>query len=80
MQFIKAGIYLPGSIEIYLSADGVDYKKIKEISHKVDPHANELFYKKLIWEGKERARYIRYVAKPSPTSKEWIFTDEIEVR
>lgn len=80
MQFKKAGIYLPGSIEIYLSDDGTNFEKIDNIINEVNPHADELFYKKLVWEGKVKSRYIRYVAKPSPIANEWIFTDEIEVK
>lgn len=80
MQFKRAGIYFPGSIDISFSDDGINYRKVEKATYDVDSQASELLYRTLEWKGKEKARYIRYVAQPSSTAHEWIFIDEIEVK
>lgn len=80
MQFKRAGIYFPRSIDISFSDDGINYRKVEKMTYNVDSQASELSYRKLEWKGNEKTRYIRYIAESSSTAHEWIFIDEIEIR
>ncbi len=69
------GIFLPGKVEVWVSADGRDFSKAGEAFNEMkDPVISYILYGVPI---SERARYIRFFA---PRSKEWLFVDEIVVK
>ena len=77
MQICGPGVFMPCLVEIAISEDGENYRKIADIEHEVV--INELpSFKAFGWEGETRARYIRYKAHRSRHSG-FLFIDEIVV-
>ncbi len=78
MQICGPGVYMPCLVEIAVSEDGENYTKIADIEHEIV--VDELpSFKAFGWEGKVKARYIRYKAHRSRYSG-FLFVDEIVVR
>ena len=77
MQICGPGVFMPCLVEIAISEDGENYRKIADIEHEVV--IDELpSFKAFGWEGETRARYIRYKAHRSRHSG-FLFIDEIVV-
>lgn len=78
MQSVGADIFLPSRVCISVSIDGKTFSSLisqeqalnKELEYTIKPFG---------WQGKEKARYIRYQAFPAEENG-WIFLDEIVVR
>lgn len=76
MQICGPEVFLPEKVIISASADGKTYHILKEISHRVERN-DEVTFKTYRWQGKTRARYIRYQALAGEQYGGVIFTDEI---
>lgn len=78
LQVVGADVYVPASIEVLVSDNGVDFRSVDTASWAVGKE--EPFkissYK---WQGSERARYVRVKANCSGTLGGWVFTDEIVI-
>ena len=78
MQICGPGVFMPCLVEIAVSEDGENYTKIADIEWEVI--LDELpSFKTFGWEGKTRARYIRYKAHRSKYTG-FLFVDEIIVK
>ena len=78
MQICGPGVFMPCLVEIAVSEDGENYTKIADIEWEVV--LDELpSFKTFGWEGKTRARYIRYKAHRSKYTG-FLFVDEIIVK
>ena len=76
MQVTGPGVYMPGSVDVFLSNDGVNFEKALTIENDVPKDDRRPVFKDFSGslEGKT-ARYIHVVAHN--TSRGFIFTDEI---
>ena len=78
MQICGPGVFMPCLVEIAVSEDGENYTKIADIEWEVV--LDELpSFKTFGWEGKTRARYIRYKAHRSKYTG-FLFVDEIIIK
>ena len=78
MQICGPGVFMPCLVEIAVSEDGENYTKIADIEWEVI--LDELpSFKAFGWEGKTRARYIRYKAHRSKYTG-FLFVDEIIIK
>lgn len=73
MQITGPWVWFPTKVVISVSDDGVNYRTLKEIDHQ-QKDTSGLSFKTYAWEGKDRARYVRYVAD---STLGCTFTDEI---
>lgn len=78
MQSEGAYIFLPSRVCISVSNDGKTFSPLKSQEQALNRDL-EYTIKPLGWQGKARARYIRYQAFPAEKSG-WIFLDEIIVK
>lgn len=78
MQICGPGVFMPCLVEIAVSEDGENYTKIADIEWEVI--LDELpSFKTFGWEGKTRARYVRYKAHRSKYTG-FLFVDEIIIK
>lgn len=86
MQERTAGIFMPGLVEISISDDGKEFRKIASIESKWSPDVHERIMENIGWKGSEKTRYIRLKAnvirKPISHYRagRFIFLDEIVVQ
>ncbi len=78
MQICAPEVFMPINVKISLSSDGKEYKLVKEINHDVVKD-DKVTFKNFFWEGKERARYVRYQAQRGKFGG-FIFTDEVVIK
>ena len=78
MQNVLPEVYEPVSVVISISNDGKQFRTLYQENTTPDLSRHYLLRQHL-WEGKERARYIRVQADASPEHGGWVFTDEIIV-
>ena len=78
MQNVLPEVYEPASVVISISNDGKQFRTLYETHTTLDLSRHYLLRQHL-WEGKERARYIRIQADASSEHGGWVFTDEIIV-
>lgn len=78
MQITGPGVYLPGLVEVWVSADGSDFKKVSAIENEVPTDVTELVFNQFeaSFEA-ENVRYVRFLAHN--TQKAFLFTDEIVI-
>lgn len=76
MQITGPGVWLPKTVTISVSDDGKDFRELTTIEHQ-QKDSSGLSFKNFAWEGNDRARYVRYVAK---SLQGCLFTDEIIIK
>lgn len=76
MQITGPGVWLPASVTISVSDDGEKFRDLVTIEHQ-QKDSSGLSFKNFSWEGNDKARYVRYVAK---SLQGCLFTDEIIVK
>lgn len=79
MQVVGAEVFLPASVTISVSDDGVNFTPLKHQTFDVTKEV-PISFKDISWEGDTQARYVRYQAQSGKEFGGWIFTDEIVVR
>ena len=87
-QDIRSWIWLPISLEVYVSNDGINYSKLGVIDHKESIREEPHLQRDLILKKRARARYVKVVARNFGWIPEWhlgaggeayIFVDEVWV-
>ena len=76
MQIIGPGVWFPSNVEISVSDDGEQFKVLKQITHEQKP-TDGLSFKTYSWEGKTKARFVRYKATANEGCQ---FLDEIIIK
>lgn len=76
MQITGPGVWLPATVIISVSDDGEHFRDLATIEHE-QRDTSGLSFKMFAWEGKDKARYVRYVAR---SAEGCLFTDEIIIR
>lgn len=79
MQVVGAMVYLPASVIISVSDDGVDFTELSRQTFPVDKE-KAIRFKDISWKGDAKGRYVRYQARAGDELGGWVFTDEIIVR
>lgn len=79
MQVVGAEVFLPASVTISVSDDGVNFTELKHQDFAVSKEEAIKFID-VAWEGTAKCRYIRYQARAGKEFGGWIFTDEIVVK
>ncbi|PTN09075.1 family 20 glycosylhydrolase [Mangrovibacterium marinum] len=78
MQIISPGVYMPGSVEVSVSADGENFEKVLDLKNDIPTDEQKLVFKN--FEGSlqgQKARYVHVVARN--TQKAFLFTDELVI-
>lgn len=78
MQVVGAEVFLPESVTISVSDDGVNFTPLYQQSSKVNKE-DPIRFIDISWKGDTLCRYIRYQARAGKEYGGWIFTDEIIV-
>lgn len=76
-QWYSAWIWLPARVEIEVSDDGNDFRRIAVVENDYPETAERPEYRTFGWTGSEQARYVRYHAILNERVGGWLFTDEI---
>ena len=76
-QWYSAWIWLPARVEIEVSDDGNDFRRIAVVENDYLETAERPEYRTFGWTGSEQARYVRYHAILNERVGGWLFTDEI---
>lgn len=79
MQVVGAEVFLPETVVISISNDGVNFTELKQYTCKVNKEESIKFVT-ISWEGSAEGRYIRYQARAGTEYGGWVFTDEIVVK
>ena len=79
MQVVGAMVYLPASVIISVSDDGVNFTELSRQTFPVDKE-KAIRFKDISWKGDAKGRYVRYQARAGDELGGWVFTDEIIVR
>lgn len=75
LQDVRAGIYVPHTIEVFVSDDGVEFRSVGRLER--DGDQTPLYVQPLAVELTDvSARFVRFVAHPSG---QWLFVDEVLV-
>jgi hexosaminidase len=77
MQITGPGVWVPASVDIYLSDDGKEFRRIHHEESRIPQDHDTIIFDEYGFAGNERGRYVRFVAKT--IGKGFIFTDEIMV-
>jgi predicted alpha-1,2-mannosidase len=81
-------IWLPSQVSIEISEDGATWRRLGEVRHEVDPHAEGNIVQWLGLQTRATARFVRLRARSVGTCPDWhpgagnpcwIFADEIEI-
>jgi len=90
LQDYKSWIFLPSSVEYFISIDGVKFDSVGIVKNDVSPDSTAAQPKEFAQRfGERKARYVKIVAKnlgacppghPGEGGKCWIFADEIEIQ
>lgn len=78
MQICGPEVFMPAQVRISVSDDGTVFRPLATIDNKV-VRDNEVTFKNFGWEGRDRARYVRYEADADPKIGGVLFVDEIVV-
>ena len=73
MQITGPGVWLPATVTIAVSDDGENFRELTTIENQ-QKDTSGLSFKTFAWEGNDKARYVRYIAK---SLQGCLFTDEI---
>ena len=76
MQITGPGVWLPATVVISVSDDGENFRELTTIEHQ-QKNTSGLSFKTFAWEGNDRARYVRYIAR---SMEGCLFTDEIIIK
>lgn len=79
MQVVGAEVFLPESVIISISDDGVNFTELKHQDFVVNKE-EAIKFTDISWEGNAKGRYIRYQARAGKEFGGWVFTDEIIVK
>ena len=79
MQVVGAEVFLPASVVISVSDDGVNFTELKHQDFVVNKE-EAIKFSDVSWEGTVKGRYVRYQAGAGKELGGWIFTDEIIVK
>ncbi len=79
MQICGPDVYMPAKVIVSVSEDGEHYEVLAELSHRVTKD-DAVSFKTFGWNGKARARYVRYQADADAKFGGVLFVDEIVVR
>lgn len=89
LQDENSWIFMPHTVEYYISEDDKEYKKVATLNTRTDQKASGTFVEQFTASGSYQGRYIKVVAKSiitnpewhkSPGEKCWIFADEIVIK
>lgn len=78
MQLIGPDVYQPGSVELYTSADGVEFTLQQEIPTSISNTDKSLAFQEYTFYGNWDTRYLRIKAN-EVNGRRFIFTDEIVI-
>ncbi|WP_336617225.1 family 20 glycosylhydrolase [Bacteroides acidifaciens] len=79
MQVVGAEVFLPASVTISISDDGINFTELKHQTFEVTKEV-PIKFTDISWEGNAQGRYVRYQAQAGKEFGGWIFTDEIIVK
>lgn len=79
MQVIGAEVFLPASVTISISDDGINFTELKHQTFEVTKEV-PIKFTDISWEGNAQGRYVRYQAQAGKEFGGWVFTDEIIVK
>ena len=91
LQEVKSWIWLPKTVEYYISDDGKKFNKIGEVKDSIDEKREGIFTEPFILNTTANARYIKvktkslihcprwHIGYSNGTGKAWLFVDEIVV-
>lgn len=79
MQILSAWVYLPEKVEISISDDGEDFRRVGTIYRDLSDKAEGLYFKTYSVVCNENCRYVRIHAYRQDKEGAWLFTDEIVV-
>jgi hypothetical protein len=92
LQEVKSWIWLPKSVEFYVSNDSKNFKRIGVVENNVDEKKEGIFIKPFVLSTKIKTRFIKVITKSlincprwhigysHGTGKAWLFVDEIVVK
>ena len=79
MQVTGAEVFLPESVTISVSDDGINFTELEHRTFEVTKEI-PIQFTDISWKGNATGRYIRYQAQAGKVFGGWIFTDEIIVK
>ena len=79
MQVVGAEVFLPETVVISISDDGVHFTELRKQHFKVSKET-PIRFADISWQGEAKGRYVRYQAQAGSEFGGWIFTDEIIVK
>lgn len=79
IQWYSAWIWMPARVEIAVSDDGTDFRRICVVENDYPEEEHRPEYRALGWQGADSARYVRYHAFSNGRDGGWLFTDEIRI-
>ena len=75
MQILSAWVYLPEKVEISISDDGEDFRRVGTIYRDLSDKAEGLYFKTYSVVCNENCRYVRIHAYRQDKEGAWLFTD-----
>lgn len=79
MQVIGAEVFLPETVIISVSDDGITFTELQK-QHVEVSKEKPILFTDISWQGEAKGRYVRYQAQAGSEFGGWIFTDEIIVK
>ena len=79
LQVVGAEVFLPASVTISISDDGINFTELKHQTFEVTKE-DPIKFTDISWVGNAQGRYVRYQAQAGKEFGGWIFTDEIIVK
>ena len=79
MQVVGAEVFLPETVIISISDDGINFTELQKQHFEVSKEA-PIRFTDISWQGEAKGRYVRYQAQAGSEFGGWIFTDEIIVK
>ena len=80
MQQAGPWIWFPEYVDIYMSEDAENWRKVKHIDNDVPRDTEGMLIKNFGFTGDETCRYIRYTAHQLPKEGAYMFIDEIKIK
>lgn len=79
MQVVGAEVFLPETVIISISDDGINFTELQKQHFEVSKET-PIRFTDISWQGEAKGRYVRYQAQAGSEFGGWIFTDEIIVK
>ena len=79
MQVVGAEVFLPETVVISISDDGINFTELQKQHFEVSKET-PIRFTDISWQGEAKGRYVRYQAQAGSEFGGWIFTDEIIVK